>query len=161
MLINCTDCKPLVRTMPVVLLFLAAPWNAYGQYGCYSNSEAQSVKVTCECNNRVVYAGECQGADTPTACQFRSFYNCGVQGSEICQVAFAEDTGSCQPSGEVVVSRAQSVAPRSGLRAMAPKSLHSEISRNESPCLYSAMAFETWVKREEKAERNARLGVSE
>ena len=125
----------------------------------FSNTQANSVQTVCACTNKNVWAGQCQGSDTSTACTFLSFYDCGVNGTEHCQVPFASNVAHCPPSGEIPRQQSQGVVPTfTPKRRMIEVGLGDDSPKGRNKCAASVEAFNLWLAVEMKMRKSGGAG---
>jgi len=128
---------------------------------CLPYSVAYTVQDTCACTGRTDYPGGCSGTTDPyDNCQVRSYYNCGINGSQTCQIAFTESVPKCGPSGNVILQGSQPAVKLSDQQKDTIKAFLAAGSlKQKNQCLASAEAFNAWLTHEINT-RKSRTGVA-
>jgi hypothetical protein len=144
----------MVKVISIALACLAASIVASGQISCTQEAYSYSQQDVCDCTNKPDYPGGCRNQlNIGVSCTIESFYSCGKNGDQNCQIAFTETTGpTCNGDGDI--ARKEVVAFDSVSKSFA-KWLASQFEENslhqKANCAESNEAFEAWLAREMKA----------
>jgi hypothetical protein len=142
-----------VKALLVLFLLVCSGVGLVAQRSCMQNAYSYWQQDICVCTGRTDYPGGCRSQlESGSSCTIMSYYACGRNGSETCEIAYTETTGpTCGPDGAKAAPEWFSPdRPTNVFALWLRNQLYSSPRESQAQCAITAEEFRSWLEREIK-----------